>query len=176
MVRLRALVFALLLVPSGAWAFEGRLALGPEVSGGFVGAPFANGSSGSGGVGASLVYGLSDTFDLVADGGWALYDLGGAAHLARLSAGIAYVVDVLSVVPHLSVSAGGMLVARPDAPLRMAPTVEVALGADYLVSRSWAIGLVVRGTYVFGGDADVLGQGQTMLLTLAARLLWTTEP
>jgi hypothetical protein len=108
------------------------------------------------GLGAHWTYGLSDAFNLVVDGSWSLVAIGEKAidastpatrpaSVASLDAGAAYVFDVLRWVPWVSLEVGGYaLNGGTISGVKFLPGAALALGVDYRISRSWAVGVSVR--------------------------------
>jgi hypothetical protein len=108
------------------------------------------------GVGAHWTYGLSDAFNLIVDGSWSLVAIGEKrldantpatrpATVTSLDAGIAYVLDVLRWVPWGGLMAGGYALGGGTiSGTKFLPGIALALGLDYRISRSWAVGLSIR--------------------------------
>jgi hypothetical protein len=107
--------------------------------------------------GAHWTYGLTDAFNLMVDGSWSLVSLGEKpakgvpdthpSNVTGLDAGIAYVLDVLQWVPWGGLFAGGFALDGGTVPgVRILPGWGIALGLDYRLSRSWAVGFSVRQT------------------------------
>ena len=72
------------------------------------------------------------------------------ADLAYASAGVGYVIDVLQFVPYFGLLFGGYRLSGGtlDNTLYL-PGLELALGLDYQLSRSWAIGIAGRQHLMF---------------------------
>jgi hypothetical protein len=114
-----------------------------------------------GGVGAHWKYGLSDEFDLMAEGAWCLVALGDAergaktpgtrpAWVANADVGVDYVIDVLRWVPYIGVLAGGYALSGGTVDgVKMRPGAAIALGLDYRFGRSLAAGVAVREHFLF---------------------------
>jgi hypothetical protein len=109
-------------------------------------------------VGLHYTYGLTDAFNLVADAGASLVALNenvvdGSTPRTRptmffdANAGLAYVLDVLRWVPYGAVEFGGyaMRGGTIDA-VHWLPGVVLAVGLDYRINRSWAVGVNARQT------------------------------
>jgi hypothetical protein len=107
-------------------------------------------------VGLHWAYGLSDAFNLMADGAFSLVALGEKASgpttphtrpatVSNLDVGVAYVFDVLQWVPWAGVLAGGYMFAGGTiGPVKVLPGAAVALGLDYRVTRTLALGVSAR--------------------------------
>lgn len=110
-------------------------------------------------VGAS--FGLSDAVVARALLGYATlvearYGERDISHLGRLRVEGLYLLDVLQVVPFFGL--GVTLTNTPNeaASLPVRPGGHLLLGVDYLVSRSWLVGLDVRTGVLFEGDGQRL--------------------
>lgn len=138
---------------AGAQQLHGAAALGYAWSSGPGGGPAAALLSLGG------AYGLNDTFRLYANLEYAL-GIGNAPngtprHAGSLSIGIAYAIDVLSVVPWAGVGLQGSLVGSA-AWVGFVPAVEVRGGLDILTSRYF--GLQVQASYGFAfANRDQVG-------------------
>jgi hypothetical protein len=107
-----------------------------------------------GGVGGHWAYGLSDAFNLMAEGAWSLVALGetGAstpktrpASVVSAGVGVGYVLDVLQWVPYAGLLVGGFaLTGGTIDGARVLPGATIALGLDYRFARSWAAGFAFR--------------------------------
>ncbi len=148
-------VGAFLVAERPAAAVEKQHHLGLDPS--FAMLKVADRSSMSAGVdlGVHYTYGLSDMFNFMAEGGFALLDAGAArgpevprtrpSTLARASAGIGYVIDVIRWVPYVGVLAGGYHLAGGTLDgSTFGFGVQLAAGLDYQFSRRWTAGLAVR--------------------------------
>lgn len=105
--------------------------------------------------GLHLTYGLSDAFNLLVEGGWALLQPStphGAsvpktlpAWGANVDVGVAYVLDVFQWVPYVGLLVGGYDFAGGTIP-GSKPYVgaAIALGLDYRVRPRWTVGVAVR--------------------------------
>jgi opacity protein-like surface antigen len=137
---------ALLAAASRAGAFERQFHLGAD--GGWSAVSWRGAVHGGWGAGAHLTYGLTDAFNAmlelaatdhaVAPGRPDLVVMSGAA-------GVAYTLDVLRWVPYGGLLVGGYRFSgaeleRPHAKLGF----QVAIGLDYQLSRSWAVGGQVK--------------------------------
>jgi hypothetical protein len=111
------------------------------------------------GLGGHYVYGLSDVFNFMAEGAFSavsfkeqIVETEKTPHtrpttVSHVSAGVAYVLDVLTYVPYAGILVGGYALGGGtlDKTLYL-PGAEVALGLDYKLSRKWTVGLAGRQT------------------------------
>jgi hypothetical protein len=109
-----------------------------------------------GSAGVHWAYGLSDAFNLMAEGAWSLVALGEKvqspttprtlpASVANLDVGIGYVLDVLQWVPYGGLLVGGCALAGGTIDgIKIRPDAEIALGLDYRFGRSLATGVAFR--------------------------------
>jgi hypothetical protein len=100
--------------------------------------------------------GLSDAFDLMFEGAYSLVALGQHASgpktphtypewIANANVGIGYVFDVLTWVPYAGILVGGYgLSGGTIQGLKAMPGVEIALGLDYRIARSFSVGVAAR--------------------------------
>jgi len=94
-------------------------------------------------LGAAL--GISDIAVLRGLLGYALLPEGRAtAHVGRLRVEALYLVDVLQFVPFFGLGAGLFVARQGDSGVDFLPAGQLVFGADYLLSRSWTLGLDVR--------------------------------
>ncbi|HEX4449026.1 MAG TPA: outer membrane beta-barrel protein [Polyangiaceae bacterium] len=105
---------------------------------------------------AHYTYGLTDAFDLMVEAQYSLVALGQTADgphtphdypswIANANVGIGYVFDVLTWVPYAGLLVGGYdLSGGTIAGMKFLPGAELALGLDYRVTPSLAIGLAGR--------------------------------
>jgi hypothetical protein len=121
---------------------------GGPVLGGFLDIDPRAGAGGL--VGVNGGYGINDAFRVYVN---AAYGLGAgfeAAHspqqIGTVSAGLAYALDVVSVMPWFGIGPQALLVAAPDGP-RIAVAAEGRLGVDFLTSRYF--GVTVQAAYGF---------------------------
>jgi len=101
-------------------------------------------------------YGISDQFNLTVEGGSAvvaanqqqdsvLTPRNRPAAVDQLMMGVTYVIDITQIVPYVGLLGGASRLAGgtlPD-PLIL-PGLAVTAGADYQLSRSWAVGVGAR--------------------------------
>ena len=125
-------------------------------SGGYAGVIALNGG-----------YGLNDTWRLYAN---AQYVLGAGdmrntpMQAGSLSAGIAYTLDVVSVLPWAGIGFSGAIHATP-AFFGIVPAAEARIGVDYLASRYF--GLTFQASYAFALlNRETAGDTITALLGL----------
>ncbi|MBN2498790.1 MAG: hypothetical protein JXR96_29635 [Deltaproteobacteria bacterium] len=129
----------LLASPSSAWAELGDISLnfGP-----LFGTEFD--SQRKDGLGAQLTFdvGLSEFFSFTAGAGYVRHFIGGgeAYQLIHAGAGLVYKLDILIVVPFLSVRLGFLHLAF-DEQSRSGVGFSAAIGVDYLWSESFSAGL-----------------------------------
>jgi hypothetical protein len=100
-------------------------------------------------------YGLSDAFNFVAEGGYAIVAAGEAkgpdipttrpASIAHVGAGATYVLDVISWVPYIGALGTGYVLGGGSMDKSKAGFgVALAVGLDYQISRSLAVGIAGR--------------------------------
>jgi hypothetical protein len=151
-----AVVLAGFASASSAGAVEREQHLGVDVGGSLL----VIGDKSTNDVGVSAMahytYGLSDAFNLMVEGGYSLVALGQTADsprtpptypawIANADVGIGYVFDVLTWVPYAGVLVGGYGLSGGTIPgMKVLPGVEIALGLDYRVGPSVAIGVAAR--------------------------------
>lgn len=150
---------ACLLTSSGARAYDEQASLDLALGYALTVDDGASAQGASVDVGASL--GLSDAVVARAMLGYATlveprYGERDIAHLGRLRVEGLYLLDVLQVVPFFGL--GVTLTNNPNdtASLPLRPGAHLLLGVDYLVSRSWLVGLDVRTAILFVGDGQRL--------------------
>ncbi|MDP9150309.1 MAG: outer membrane beta-barrel protein [Myxococcota bacterium] len=109
-----------------------------------------------GGAGAHWTYGLSDAFNLMAEGTWSLVALHETAQsrstpktrpasVTNLDLGVGYVFDVLRWVPYAGLLLGSYVFSGGTIQsARILPGAALALGLDYRVDRSWTAGVALR--------------------------------
>jgi hypothetical protein len=151
-----ALALALLFAPE-ARAFERQHHLG--VDGGLSMLSIADKSTVDVGAGFGLhyTYGLTDAFNLVVEGASAIVAKGqllddpmNTPHtrpstVSSFAVGAVYVLDVLRWVPYGGVLAGGYLMGGGTLDRnKILGGVQFALGLDYQLTRSWAVGVAYR--------------------------------
>jgi hypothetical protein len=151
-----AVVLAAAALAAPARAVEREQHLGIDVGGNML---VIGGKSTTDLGGTAMVhytYGLSDTFDLMFEGQYSLVALGQTADgpktphtypewIANANVGIGYVFDVLTWVPYAGILVGGYgLSGGTIQGTKFLPGVELAVGLDYRLSPSLAIGVAGR--------------------------------
>jgi hypothetical protein len=104
--------------------------------------------------GAGYTYGLSDQFNLIAEGSYTFFPINTADRqgaptvpvgAASGSVGATYVLDVLRWVPYFGLAAGSGVFHGGGLPApRLLPYAQLAAGLDYQVSREWSLGFSYR--------------------------------
>lgn len=163
------------LSPAVAEAYERQWHVG--ASAGYVLERYDDETENGFGGGLHLAYGLSDAFNFMVEGGVAAHRGGDMLTLSG-SAGVAYVLDILEWVPY-----AGFMVGAHDVWTRgcdgiegvpcghdVRPSITVPVGLDYVVSRSVAIGLTGRYSFLFFGDTPTTGQ--QLFLGARAEYVW----
>jgi len=148
-----AVLLALAAAPAPARAGEDEWELGVD---GF-GALFRTGATQwGGGAGIHASYGLTAAWSVVAAASWrvvaAKTDAMGtfypARHLAGGFVGAAFALDVMRIVPFLQAGVGAYVVAG-GGEVHVAPSAEVALSFDYVLTRSLYVGIdLVRARFL----------------------------
>jgi hypothetical protein len=155
----RALVLAALLglaIPANARAEQRELAIGVQPA---YGLTYIDERSPSGGGGiAHLSYGITDAVGIQLQGGATVHPLSalmddmhmlpaGLLTTWQASAGVVYALDIVRVVPFFEASVGilGTLM-QTDAGIQrtLDAGISLGLGADYLITRRWAVGVAIR--------------------------------
>ena len=159
--RLLALLAALLVfaAPSAASAFERQhhIGLGPGL--GVLKVGDKSTMSVGAGLGVHYAYGLTDQFNLMAEASSVQVALNQdddpgspktrPARIDSLGVGVTYVLDVLQWVPYFGVlGAGYGLTGGNLDGYKPGGGAQLALGLDYQLDRSFAIGVAVRQHFV----------------------------
>jgi outer membrane protein W len=107
-----------------------------------------------GGAGLDLSYGFTDALAVRVTGaatahalGATMNDPGGTVLAYNAGAGLTYTIDILRLVPYVDFAIGLVGTTREVNGERRTSNqlgMELGLGVDYLVSRRWAVGFVVR--------------------------------
>lgn len=164
LLRLRALpILALALAtvalaaPTAVQAEQRDLTFGLQPSYGLTYIDDRNPSGGGGTLHVS--YGITDAVGVQLQGGLTAHPLaalmddmnmlpGGLLLTWQASAGIVYALDIVRIVPFFEASLGvlGIWMRTDDKKLQtsVAAGASLGLGADYLISRRWAVGVAVR--------------------------------
>ncbi len=93
--------------------------------------------------GADASIGLNDIWSLRARIGWAVHPGASTLHVASFGAELLYLVDVVEVVPYFGAGLDAIATIY-EGRLGVEPAVHAVIGAEYLVSRAWLLGLDVR--------------------------------
>ncbi len=162
LLRLRALpIVALASVvmaaPTAVQAEQRDLTVGLQPS---YGLTYIDDRTPSGGGGTLHVsYGITDAVGVQLQGGVTAHPLaavmddmnmlpGGLLLTWQASAGIVYALDIVRIVPFFEANIGvlGAWIRTDDKKLQssVAAGASLGLGADYLISRRWAVGVAVR--------------------------------
>lgn len=144
------LLVALPSIPSVAFAGEDELVLAIEPAYALLSRP--EDSKHGGGADASVWFGVSETIWLAASGG-AFAGFADTSAIGEACGGIALAFDVFRIIPY-----GEAMIGALFSNGEIAPSLRFAIGADYLISPSLAVGLVARYRPlpdVIGGDALV---------------------
>ena len=155
-----ALAFgSLLLAPRLASAFERNQGFGLDAG---LSVLSVCGQAAEVGVAYGLHYSLAinDEFDFIAEVGGAVTDLNPIvtatsptdrpSMLWNADAGVMYKLDIVQFVPYFGALAGGYLLRGGSLPsAQVLPGGEVAVGADYLLTRKWSVGLAIRELFLF---------------------------
>ncbi len=164
---MRAPIVALaFFCPLAAHAVEREHQLGIDTQ--FVSLKVANTASSNigGALGAHYSYGLSDQFNLMAEGGFALHvvepevekDKGPAPGqpktIGHVGVGVGYTFDVISWVPYIGLlGTGYVLGGGTRASAGGAAGLAAALGIDYRASRRFTIGVAARQHFILSDFA-----------------------
>jgi len=126
---------AALALTRHAGAFERQWHAG--IDAGFADLAGDRGSAGWG-AGGHLTYGLTDAFNAMLDVGFSRHS---ETDVLCGALGAAYTLDVTRVVPYGGVLVGGY---RLTGGVANALGAQLALGVDYQLARSWAVGIEVK--------------------------------
>lgn len=118
-----------------------------------------------GGLGAHYAYGVTDQFNFLAEMSASLVALKEASDattprtrpttVSTGGVGVAYVLDVTRYVPYFGVVLGGAYMAGGTIDRgKVLPDAQLALGLDYKLNPSWAIGLAIREHFFFTDTTD----------------------
>jgi hypothetical protein len=160
-----ALVLAVaLLAPRTARALERGQGFGLDAG---LAVLSVSGQSAEVGISYGLHYSirLTDQFDFVSEVGGSIVDLdpivvpmsptNRPAMIWNADAGVIYKLDIVQFVPYFGVLAGGYILNGGSlVSTEVQPGAELAVGADYLLSRRWAVGLAIREHFLFTDLGD----------------------
>jgi hypothetical protein len=133
--------------------------------------------------GADLEYGLTDAWALRLALGTGYHPVdadpkmslpGGTVHTTSALLGVTYTFDVLRLVPYVQTSIGVINIAGAVVTPGTTLDAELGLGADYLLTRRWAVGGVLQYQFTpaqLFGSAMSFG-GTSFYFALAARVSW----
>jgi len=114
-------------------------------------------------IGVDYERGLSDAVWVRGSAGGGLYYSDGPAYSGHAIIGLTYAFDVLKYVPYANVGAGAIVVAGDEFDTEIEPLIEIGAGIDFLRSREFSWGFVVRyETYTH----------ETSFVTAGARMTW----
>jgi hypothetical protein len=156
-----ALVLAVATASPAAWAVERENAIGIDPTASMLKVSDKSSPDIGGGVGLHYTYGITDAFNLVADGGWSLVALDEKlwdpttphtrpTNVSNVDVGLAYVLDVLRWVPYGAAEIGGYALQGGTIDgLKILPGAALAVGLDYRFNRSWSAGVELREHFLF---------------------------
>jgi opacity protein-like surface antigen len=148
---------SMLLAASTSTARENEHHIGVDVGGSLLDIADKSSASLGAGLGAHYVYGLTDQFNLLGEGSASFVSLKEDADdktphtrpttVSHVAVGIAYTLDVMTLVPYFGILGGGFVMGGGTLDHTMIlPGGQLALGADYKLSRHWSVGLAFRQT------------------------------
>ncbi len=108
-----------------------------------------DGSASGYGAGGHLSYGLTDAFNALLDVDVTRHP-GAHTTIASGGIGLAYTLDVARLVPYAGILVSGYRL-RGDLSTT-APGMQFALGLDYALDRSWALGIQLRMHTIFAQE------------------------
>lgn len=147
----------LVLLPASARADRGEFLVAAEPSFALIHVDGRN--AWGGGTGLDLEYSVTDSLAVRATGAFTAHDLpanmtlpGGLLTAWHAGAGLTYSLDVLRLVPYFDVSVGLLGKTQPVRDMSGKTSqkasydfgFEIGLGLDYLITRTVAVGFVVR--------------------------------
>jgi hypothetical protein len=156
-----ALAVASFVLQAPARAVEREHAIGVDAGGAILMVADKSSPDIGASIGMHYTYGLSDAFNLVADAGWSLVALNERltdpttphtrpTNTTNADVGLAYVLDVLQWVPWGALEAGGYALQGGSIDgVNLHPGAAIAIGLDYRLNRSWAIGVSAREHLLF---------------------------
>ena len=140
-------------------AFERQQHIGVDLGVTLLSAADAPSVNLSEGIGAHYTYGLTDAFNLVAEASASFYSWKSAIStdpkaptphtlpgtIAGAGIGAVYIFDVLRWVPYAGALIGGDYLGGGNLDSAFfAPDLQIAIGCDYQITRSWALGVGYR--------------------------------
>ncbi|MFC1654504.1 hypothetical protein ACFL2F_01755 [Myxococcota bacterium] len=127
--------------PSRAEMWDFKAGIGPV-----YGSKFSRAEQDGLGFQAYCELGLSDVLSLTAGGGYTEHFIGeGSAYsLTNLGVGLLYNIDVLVVVPFLSLRMGWLYKSPDQGEVLSGLGVSVAIGFDYLVTETFTLGFAAE--------------------------------
>jgi hypothetical protein len=139
-------LLVVLFVPSRALAFERQWHAGIDAgAASLFGDPSAAGYGG----GVHAVYGVSDAFNALIDVDFTHHP-SVSTNIWSGGIGLAYTLDVARAVPYAGLLAAGYQLSGDLS--TTAPGLQIALGLDYQIDRSWALGLELKMHTIFAQD------------------------
>jgi len=149
-----ALALASAVFAPEALAAEREHQIGADLGGSMLVVSGKNTPDVGGVAGVHWTYGLTDAFNLMAEGAWSLLALNETqsgksgtrpSWAANADVGVAYVFDVLQWVPYAGVLVGGYdLSGGTIAGMKILPGAAIALGFDYRFGRGLLAGVALR--------------------------------
>jgi hypothetical protein len=142
-----------ILFSAPAHAVEREHQLGADLGGSMLIVSGKNQPDVGGIVGVHWTYGLSDAFNLMAEGQWSLVALDESpkagpvrpSWVGNVDVGVSYVFDVLQWVPYAGVLVGGYDLSGGTIPgLKLLAGAVLAFGVDYRFTRSLLGGVALR--------------------------------
>lgn len=169
-------VFAVVLFgspPASAVEKQHHLGVGGQLS--ILTIDDKSSASVGGGAAAHYAYGINDTFNLMLEGSWAVVAANQQqdtpetprtrpAGVDHASFGVGYVIDVLQWVPYVCALGGVYRLHGGTLPQDLwLPGVELGVGLDYQLTRSFAVGLAGR-EHLMLSKIDTYSSYTTVLL------------
>lgn len=145
MLRYRVIPVSLLILlsyqPSRAEMWDFKAGIGPV-----YGSKFSSAWKDGVGFSAYCDLGLSDVLSLTAGGGYTRHFIGeGSAYsLSNVGVGVLYNIDVLVVVPFLSLRMGWLHMSPDQGEVLSGLGMTVAVGFDYLLTENFTLGFAAE--------------------------------
>lgn len=155
-MRLLAAFAFVLLVPASAAAVEKQVHVGASAGLSVLKVDDKSTASVGAGGGVDFRYGLNDAFNVHVEGQHSVVALDEKrdapdtprtrpSGVTSVAAGAAYVIDIVQIVPYVGLLGGGYLLSGGTLDQsKVLPGAQLAVGLDYYMSRSWAVGLAFR--------------------------------